>query len=178
MNQQFLTRPNTVPAIVRQRVQEGRPFPLGSSWDGLGVNFALFSANATKVELCLFDADGSTEVERIELPEYTDEVWHGYLPDIRPGRVYGYRVHGPYVPEDGHRFNPNKLLLDPYAKQIVGKLQWDHALFGYTIGSPEGDLSYDGRDSAAFMCPSAGSSIQPLHGEMSAARTSLGKERF
>jgi isoamylase len=91
MNQQFLTRPNTVPAIVRQRVQEGRPFPLGSSWDGLGVNFALFSANATKVELCLFDADGSTEVERIELPEYTDEVWHGYLPDIRPGRVYGYR---------------------------------------------------------------------------------------
>jgi isoamylase len=151
MNQQFLTRPNTVPAIVRQRVQEGRPFPLGSSWDGLGVNFALFSANATKVELCLFDADGSTEVERIELPEYTDEVWHGYLPDIRPGRVYGYRVHGPYVPEDGHRFNPNKLLLDPYAKQIVGKLQWDHALFGYTIGSPEGDLSYDGRDSAAFM---------------------------
>jgi isoamylase len=152
MNQQFLTRPmNTLRAIGKQRVQEGRPFPLGSSWDGLGVNFALFSANATKVELCLFDADGSTEVERIELPEYTDEVWHGYLPDIRPGQVYGYRVHGPYIPRDGHRFNPNKLLLDPYAKQIVGKLQWDHALFGYTIGSPEGDLSYDGRDSATFM---------------------------
>jgi glycogen operon protein len=151
MNQQFLTRANTLPAVGRQRVQEGRPFPLGSSWDGLGVNFALFSANATKVELCLFDADGSTEVERIELPEYTDEVWHGYLPDIRPGQVYGYRVHGPYVPKEGQRFNPNKLLLDPYAKQIVGELRWDHALFGYTIGSPDGDLSFDGRDSAAFM---------------------------
>jgi isoamylase len=151
MNQQFLTRANTLPALGRQRVQEGRPFPLGSSWDGLGVNFALFSANAPKVELCLFDTDGSTEVERIELPEYTDEVWHGYLPDIRPGQVYGYRVHGPYVPKEGHRFNPNKLLLDPYAKQIVGKLQWDHSLFGYTIGSPDGDLSFDARDSANFM---------------------------
>jgi isoamylase len=151
MNHQFKTRPNGVSVLGRQRVEEGRPFPLGSSWDGLGVNFALFSANATKVELCLFDADGSTEAERIELPEYTDEVWHGYLPDIRPGQVYGYRVHGPYVPKEGHRFNPNKLLLDPYAKQIVGKLQWDHALFGYTIGSLEGDLSYDERDSAAFV---------------------------
>src|SRR6202522_84478 len=151
MNQQFLTRPNGVPAVGKQRVQEGRPFPLGSSWDGLGVNFALFSANATKVELCLFDADGSTEAERIELPEYTDEVWHGYLPDIRPGQVYGYRVHGPYVPREGHRFNPNKLLLDPYAKQIIGELRWDHSLFGYTIGSPDGDLSYDGRDNANFM---------------------------
>ena len=152
MNWPFLTRPvNALQALGIQRVQEGRPFPLGSSWDGLGVNFALFSANATKVELCLFDADGSTEVERIELPEYTDEVWHGYLPDIRPGQVYGYRVHGPYVPKDGHRFNPNKLLLDPYAKQIVGKFQWDHALFGYIIGSPEDDMSYDARDSAAFM---------------------------
>jgi isoamylase len=147
MNQQL----NITPALGRQRVQEGRPFPLGSSWDGLGVNFALFSANATKVELCLFDAGGLTEVERIELPEYTDEIWHGYLPDIRPGQVYGYRVHGPYDPKDGHRFNPNKLLLDPYAKQIVGKLKWDHSLFGYTIGSPDGDLSFDGRDSAAFV---------------------------
>src|ERR1700691_1483057 len=151
MNQQFLTRPNGVPAVGKQRVQEGRPFPLGSSWDGLGVNFALFSANATKVELSLFDADGSTEVERIELPEHTDEVWHGYLPDIRPGQVYGYRVHGPCVPREGHGFNPNKLLLDPYAKQIIGELRWDHSLFGYTIGSPDGDLSYDGRDNANFM---------------------------
>jgi glycogen operon protein len=147
MNQQL----SRMPVTSKQRVQEGRPFPLGSSWDGLGVNFALFSANATKVELCLFDAAGSTEVERVELPEYTDEVWHGYLPDIRPGQVYGYRVHGPYVPSEGHRFNPNKLLLDPYAKQIIGELTWDHSLFGYTIGSPDGDLSYDGRDSADFM---------------------------
>ena len=140
-----------MPAIGRQRVQEGRPFPLGSSWDGLGVNFALFSANATKVELCLFDASGVAEIERIEFPEYTDEVWHGYLPDVRPGQVYGYRVHGPYAPKDGHRFNPNKLLLDPYAKQIVGESTSDHSLFGYTIGATDADLSYDERDSAAFM---------------------------
>src|ERR1700710_1775495 len=151
MNQMLRTEVVKAPQAMRQRVKEGRPFPLGSSWDGLGVNFALFSANATKVELCLFDAGGLTEVERIELPEYTDEVWHGYLPDIRPGQVYGYRVHGPYDPKDGHRFNPNKLLLDPYAKQIVGELTWDHSLFGYTIGATDADLSYDERDSAAFM---------------------------
>ena len=136
---------------VRHRVLEGQPFPLGATWDGLGVNFALFSANATKVELCLFDNDGEREIERIELPEYTDEVWHGYLPDARPGQLYGYRVHGPYEPAEGHRFNPNKLLLDPYARQIVGELKWDPALFGYTLGSPEADLSFDERDSAPFM---------------------------
>ena len=151
MNQMLKLEIPAVASANRHRVKEGRPFPLGSSWDGLGVNFALFSANATKVELCLFDSDGTTETERIELPEYTDEVWHGYLPDARPGQVYGYRVHGPYAPKEGHRFNPNKLLLDPYAKQIVGELRWDHALFGYTIGAPDGDLSFDGRDSAAFM---------------------------
>ncbi|MDB5573463.1 MAG: glycogen debranching enzyme GlgX, partial [Tardiphaga sp.] len=99
----------------RHRVQEGKPFPLGATWDGLGVNFALFSAHAEKVELCLFDLDGQIELERIELPEYTDEVWHGYLPDARPGQVYGYRVYGPYQPKQGHRFNHHKLLLDPYA---------------------------------------------------------------
>jgi isoamylase len=141
----------SAPAIRKSRVQEGMPFPLGATWDGLGVNFALFSAHATKVELCLFDADGTTELERIELPEYTDEVWHGYLPQARPGTTYGYRVHGPYEPAAGHRFNHNKLLLDPYAKQIIGELKWNPALFGYTIGSPEGDLSFDERDSAQFM---------------------------
>src|SRR5687768_18463505 len=88
----------------RSRVQEGLPWPLGATWDGLGVNFALFSAHATGVELCLFDADGRTEVERVDLPEFTDEVWHGYLPDARPGMIYGYRVHGPYDPGNGHRF--------------------------------------------------------------------------
>ncbi len=140
------------PGVIRRsRIREGMPFPLGATWDGLGVNFALFSANATKVELCLFDATGEQELERIELPEYTDEVWHGYLPDARPGQLYGYRVHGPYDPGAGHRFNPNKLLLDPYAKQIVGELAWDEALFGYTIGHPDADLSFDERDSAPFM---------------------------
>jgi glycogen operon protein len=132
------------------RVSEGLPYPLGAAWDGVGVNFALFSAHATKVELCLFDPSGE-ERERITLPEYTDEIWHGYLPDVRPGQLYGYRVHGPYEPDAGHRFNPNKLLLDPYAKQIVGELTWNDALFGYTIGHPDADLSFDERDSAPYM---------------------------
>ncbi|KND03017.1 glycogen debranching enzyme GlgX [Spizellomyces punctatus DAOM BR117] len=133
------------------RIQEGSPTPLGATWDGLGVNFALFSVHATKVELCLFSEDGSTEVDRIELPEYTDEVWHGYLPDARPGTVYGYRVYGPYDPHNGHRFNPNKLVIDPYAKAFVGELVWDDSLFGYQIGHPDKDLSYDERDSAPYM---------------------------
>lgn len=138
-------------SVRTSRVREGRPHPLGATWDGLGVNFALFSANATKVELCLFSPDGEKELERIELPEFTDEVWHGYLPDARPGTVYAYRVHGPYEPDAGHRFNPNKLVLDPYARQLAGRLVWDPALFGYTLGSPQGDRSFDLRDSAAFM---------------------------
>ncbi|GAC1339472.1 MAG: glycogen debranching protein GlgX [Acetobacteraceae bacterium] len=126
------------------------PHPLGATWDGVGVNFALFSANATKVELCLFDQEGTTELERIELPEYTDEVWHGYLPDARPGTVYGYRVHGPWEPEDGHRFNCHKLLLDPYAKGHVGELKWGPEVFGYQMESGD-DLTFDERDSAPCM---------------------------
>jgi isoamylase len=136
---------------ARSRVREGLPFPLGATWDGLGVNFAIFSMHASRVEVCLFDGQGRRELERIELPEYTDEVWHGYLPDARPGTVYAYRVHGPYEPTAGHRFNPNKLLLDPYAKQLVGELTWHDALYGYTIGSKDKDLSFDKRDSAKFM---------------------------
>jgi isoamylase len=136
---------------ARSRVREGQPFPLGATWDGIGVNFALFSANATKVELCVFDIDGTTEVERIALPEYTNEVWHGYLPDARPGTVYGYRVHGPYDPANGHRFNPHKLLIDPYARQLVGEVEWNEALFGYKVGSPDADLSFDERDSARYV---------------------------
>lgn len=132
------------------RVREGRPYPLGATWDGLGVNFALYSRHATRVELCLFDERGR-ERERIVLPEYTDEIWHGYLPDARPGQRYGYRVHGPYAPRDGHRFNPNKLLLDPYAKQLAGEIKWAPHLFGYTVGHRDGDLSFDRRDSAAHM---------------------------
>ncbi|MCY1260607.1 Glycogen operon protein GlgX [compost metagenome] len=141
----------TAKARSQSRVSEGHPYPLGATWDGLGVNFALFSAHATKVELCLFDSEGRRELERIELPEYSNEIWHGYLPDAHPGQIYGYRVHGPYEPRAGHRFNPNKLLIDPYAKQLVGSLRWSEALFGYTIGSADADLSFDERDSAAFV---------------------------
>ncbi len=141
----------TASLLRRSGVTEGRPFPLGATWDGLGVNFALFSAHATKVELCLFDDAGETELERIELPEYTDEVWHGYLPSARPGTVYGYRVHGPYEPDAGHRFNPNKLLIDPYAKQLVGQLRWGPELFGYQLDHLDKDLSFDSRDSASAM---------------------------
>ena len=137
--------------MPKLRIREGQPFPLGATWDGLGVNFALFSAHATRVQLCLFDHSGKREVERIDLPEYTDEVWHGYLPDARPGMLYGYRVHGPYEPDAGHRFNPNKLVIDPYARKLLGQLHWSDALFGYTVGHPDKDLSFDERDSAPFM---------------------------
>ena len=136
---------------TKSRVWPGLPQPRGATWDGRGVNFALFSANAEKVELCLFDADGTTEVERVPLPGYTDEIWHGYLPDVRPGQCYGYRVHGPYEPDVGHRFNPNKLLLDPYAKELTGELVWGDENFGYTIGHPDEDRSFDERDNAHLM---------------------------
>jgi isoamylase len=129
----------------------GVPFACGAIWDGAGTNFALFSANATKVELCLFDADGKTERQRIVLPEFTNQIWHGYVRDAGPGTVYGYRVHGPYEPDAGHRFNPNKLLLDPCARAHTGTLKWDHACFGYTIGHKDEDLSFDTRDSAPFV---------------------------
>lgn len=134
------------------RVWPGNPYPLGATWDGAGVNFALFSENATKVELCLFDsATGNKEIMRITMPEQTDQIWHVYLPEARLGQLYGYRVYGPYDPQNGHRFNPAKLLLDPYAKAIAGTIRWSDALFGYTIGHPEADLSMDERDSAAGM---------------------------
>jgi len=133
------------------RLWPGRPYPLGATWDGSGVNFALFSQNAESVELCLFDETGKHETDRIVLPEYTNEIWHGYLPDLRPGQLYGYRVHGPYAPEAGHRFNHHKLLLDPYARLLHGQITWHDALFGYTVGSPDGDLSFDTRDSAPYI---------------------------
>src|ERR1700736_1122071 len=141
--------------MVKERriveIREGQPFPRGAIWDGKGVNFALFSANATRVEVCLFDDEGKEELQRIDLPEYTDEIWHGYIPKLEPGAVYGYRVHGPYEPEKGHRFNHNKLLLDPYARAHIGSLTWDDACYGYTIGSENADLSFDERDSAPFV---------------------------
>jgi isoamylase len=140
-----------VTAIAERRLSEGLPHPRGAMWDGRGVNFCLFSAHATKVELCLFDDKGEREIERVALPEYTNEIWHGYVPGVGPGAVYGYRVHGPYEPDAGHRFNPNKLLLDPYARAHIGELQWNPACFGYTIDAADADLSFDERDSAAFM---------------------------
>ncbi|MFO0852670.1 MAG: glycogen debranching protein GlgX [Gemmataceae bacterium] len=131
------------------RVWPGRPYPLGATWDGAGVNFALFSENADKVELCLFDdPDADKEAHRIELKEQTDQVWHCYLPDCLPGQLYGYRVHGPFDPAKGHRFNPNKVVLDPYAKLIGRDVRWDDSLFGYQIG--QDDLSFDDRDNAKF----------------------------
>jgi len=137
--------------MVEYKLREGRPHLRGAAWDGDGVNFSLFSAHATGVELCLFDVNGERELERIALPEYTDEIWHGYLEGAAPGLVYGYRVHGPYEPEQGHRFNPHKLLIDPYARELIGSLTWDPACFGYTIGAESEDLSFDERDSAAFV---------------------------
>ena len=132
-------------------VWPGKPAPRGAHWDGAGVNFALFSGHAERVELCIFDAGGRRELQRIALIERTDQIWHCYLPEARPGMLYGYRVHGPYRPDDGHRFNPHKLMLDPYARQIVGALRWSDALFGYTVGHRRGDLSLDRRDSAGAM---------------------------
>jgi glycogen operon protein len=132
-------------------VWPGRPYPLGSTWDGEGVNFALYSEHAEKVELCLFDGPGKREMLRVTLPEQTDMVWHGYLPEARPGQVYGYRVYGPYAPEQGHRFNHHKLLLDPYGKQVQGTIQWSDAHFGYKLGHKQEDLSFDRRDDAAGM---------------------------
>ncbi|HVH79637.1 MAG TPA: alpha-amylase family glycosyl hydrolase, partial [Stellaceae bacterium] len=137
--------------MASPRVWPGTPYPLGATWDGRGVNFALFSAHAEKVELCLFDRSGNQEQARIVLPEYTDEVWHGYLPEARPDQLYGYRVYGPYDPANGHRFNHNKLLVDPYAKALHGQLHWNDVVFGYRLGGPRDDLAFDRRDSARFM---------------------------
>jgi len=133
------------------RIWPGRPYPLGATWDGGGVNFALFSEHGTKVELCLFDSvDAIKEVEKIPLRELTNQVWHAYLPDALPGQLYGYRVHGPYEPAKGHRFNPNKIVLDPYALSIGRELRWADELFAYRIGDKTEDLSFDDRDSAPF----------------------------
>ena len=131
------------------RVWPGEPYPLGATWDGQGVNFALFSENATGVDLCLFDReDDAVESDKISLRERTDQVWHCYLPDVRPGQFYGFRVHGPYDPANGNRFNPAKLLIDPYAKAITGSIRWSNALFAYSVGSGLEDLEPDPDNSA------------------------------
>ena len=138
-------------APIVDTVWRGQPSPRGAHWDGQGVNFALFSEHAERVELCLFDPSGRHEIQRVELRERTDQVFHAYLPQVRPGQLYGYRVHGPYRPAEGLRFNAHKLLLDPYARHIVGTLRWHDALFGYRIGHGQGDLSFDRRDSAPYL---------------------------
>jgi isoamylase len=130
----------------------GKSFPLGANWDGKGVNFAIFAENADKVDLCLFKKEnGQKEIARIKLPEYTNQVWHGYIPKLKPGQLYGFRVHGPYEPQRGHRFNPTKLLLDPYARAIAGNYNWKDAVFGYQIGHPAHDLSINEEDSAPYV---------------------------
>jgi glycogen operon protein len=137
------------------RIWPGRPYPLGATWDGAGVNFTLFSEHASRVELCLFASHhDAQEAERFDVPHRDDQVWHCYLPDALPGQLYGYRVHGLYEPARGHRFNPNKIVLDPYSRAIGRDLKWDDALFGYKIGDPAADLSFDERDNAA-VCPLA-----------------------
>jgi len=131
------------------RVWPGTPYPLGATWDGVGVNFAVFSEHATRVELCLFESpENEVESVTIPLPEHTDMVWHGYLPDVRPGQLYGYRIHGPFAPHMGYRFNPNKLVLDPYTKVVGRALRWDESLFGFRYG--QDDTTFDERDSAPF----------------------------
>ena len=130
----------------------GEPYPLGATWDGQGVNFALYAENAEGVDLCLFDSlEDDVETLKIKIKERTHHVWHTYLPDIKPGQLYAYRVNGAYNPKEGQRFNSNKLLLDPYAKAIAGTLQWHDALFGYQIGHKDADLSFNRQDSAPFI---------------------------
>ncbi len=138
-------------AYSKLAVWPGKPYPLGATWDGEGVNFSLFSEHADRVELCLFDPKGRREVERVAMRWHTDLIWHCYLPEARPAWLYGYRVYGPYDPKKGLRFNHYKLLLDPYARHVVDTVKWTDALFGYRIGSPREDLSMDRRDSAPAM---------------------------
>src|ERR1700687_3237930 len=126
----------------------GAPYPLGATWQPEGCNFAVFAGSAEQVDLCLFDAGGRQELRRLALRECTDGVWHGYVPGVKPGQLYGYRAHGPYLPEQGHRYNVNKLLLDPYARKLGGAMRWSDALYGYRTTSPRADLSFDRRDRA------------------------------
>ncbi|MBV8329192.1 MAG: glycogen debranching enzyme GlgX, partial [Verrucomicrobia bacterium] len=131
------------------RVWTGAPHPLGATWAAEGVNFAIYSENCTGVDLCLFEGpDSEHEAVRVRMTECTDSVWHLFLPDIRPGQLYGYRVYGPYEPQNGNRFNASKILIDPYAKAIAGKISWGPEMFGYPLGDPREDLKRDYRDNA------------------------------
>lgn len=134
------------------KILPGKPFPIGATWDGSGVNFSLYTENATAVDLCLFDLDNDErEAVRLNLTEQTNLTWHIYVQGLMPGQLYGFRVSGPYEPENGHRFNPHKLVLDPYAKAISGQLKWTDSLFGYIVGDPQEDLSFSTTDSAGFL---------------------------
>lgn len=143
----------TAPGDTEQMtVCPGSPFPLGATYNGKGINFALFSENATGVELCLFDSvDQDDESTKIKIEEVTHHIWHVFVPDLKPGQLYAYRVLGPYEPEKGHRFNPSKLLTDPYSKAIAGNIQWDDSLFGYELGHKDNDLSFNDSNSAPFV---------------------------
>jgi glycogen operon protein len=148
--------------VTKLDIQKGGFEQLGATATDDGVNFAIFSGGAERVELCLFSEDGAEEIARVDLPEYTNEIWHGFLPGIRPGQVYGYRVHGRYAPEEGLRFNGNKLLLDPYGRAQMGDLKWDKALYGYDVDAPEDkDLVISETDSAPFMPKSMVADIRP-----------------
>ena len=155
----------------------GQPYPRGATWDGEGVNFSLFSANADKVELCIFDPSGRHEVQRIELRERTDEIWHSYLPEARPGLLYGYRVYGPYAPERGHRFNPNKLLIEPYAKHLQGNMAWSDAHFRLSRGQQQGRSVLLISATAPRARPKVASSILHLPGVTTGRRACPGTTR-
>ena len=159
------------------RVSAGLPFPLGATWDGSGVNVAVFSANATRIELCLFDAEGRRETDRIALPEFTHEVWHGFFPDLRPGQLYGLRAHGPYAPEAGHRFNPSKLLLDPHARALAGELRWHDLLYGYRDRQFEARILRSTAATAPGRCRNAGSSTPRTPGGRIEGRFAAGRRR-
>src|SRR5687767_3643165 len=147
---QLTDKPKTIASNIRK--YPGSAYPLGATYDGHGVNFALYSDNASAIELCLFSTpEDETETATIKLTERSHHVWHTYLPEIKPGQLYGYRVYGKYEPENGHRFNPSKLLIDPYAKAIAGIVDWNDALFGYEPGHADEDLSYNETDSAPFI---------------------------
>ncbi|HEY6226624.1 MAG TPA: glycogen debranching enzyme GlgX, partial [Verrucomicrobiae bacterium] len=136
--------------MVPTRIWQGFPYPLGATWQEQGVNFSLFSEHATAVDLVLFDTvDDERERLRVRMRQQSDQVWHVFLPDLKPGQLYGYRVEGPYRPLEGLRFNPTNLLIDPYAKAIAGPVVWGDEIFGYKIGNPDADLVPDDRDSAA-----------------------------
>ena len=161
-----------MPKDTTFEIRAGHGQQLGANYDGKGVNFALFSAHAERVELCLFDPSGKTEIARLELPEYTHEVWHGYVPDLKPGALYGYRVYGPYDPENGHRFNPNKLLIDPYARELVGDIEWNDAMSWDTMSW----ISVLTRETARHLRPNVRSSTpMPLTGRTHAGPISRGR---